>query len=149
MRHRSLGLFAVLALIVVTGFVASAQRGRGEPQPPVRPHTNDVNTTAARLPLAAADQKYAGLDGARMKQFVNDITAISRKSRDEGVKYWGRIAGTKADKEMEEYAARRFREIGLQDVRMQPFNLPPQWFALDWEVSASGAGRAAPPRGTG
>ena len=76
-----------------------------------------------------------------MKQFVNDITAISRKSRDEGVKYWGRIAGTKADKEMEEYAARRFREIGLQDVRMQPFNLPPQWFALDWEVSANGGGQ--------
>ena len=82
----------------------NAQRGRGEPQPPVRAHSNDVDTTSARLPLASADQKYAALDGARMKQTVNDITAISRKSRDEGVKYWGRIAGTKADKEMEEYA---------------------------------------------
>ena len=111
-------LLAAFALIVATGLVGSAQRGRGEPQPAVRPHSNDVNTTAARLPLAAADQKYVALDGARMKQSVNDITAISRKSRDEGVKYWGRIAGTKADKEMEEYAARRFREIGLQDVHM-------------------------------
>lgn len=141
MRHLPATLFTAFALIVATGFVASAQRGRGEPQPPVRPHSNDVNTTAARLPLAAADQKYAALDGARMKQSVNDITAISRKSRDEGIRYWGRIAGTKADKEMEEYAARRFREIGLQDVHMQPFNLPPQWFALDWEVSASGGGQ--------
>src|SRR5262249_62212586 len=96
---------------------------------------------AARQPLLAADQKYSALDGARMKQTVNDITAISRKSRDEGVKYWGRIAGTKADKEMEEYAARRFREIGLQDVHMQPFNLPPQWFALDWDVSATAGGK--------
>jgi peptidase M28-like protein len=131
-----------LMLIVAAGLAASAQRGRGEPQPPVRPHSNEVDTTHARQPLAAADQKYAGLDGARMKQFVNDITAISRKSRDEGVKYWGRIAGTKADKEMEEYAARRFREIGLQDVRMQPFTLPPQWFALDWDVTASGGGQS-------
>ena len=134
-------LLAAFALIVATGLVGSAQRGRGEPQPAVRPHSNDVNTTAARLPLAAADQKYVALDGARMKQSVNDIAAISRKSRDEGVKYWGRIAGTKADKEMEEYAARRFREIGLQDVHLQPFNLPPQWFALDWDVSASGGGQ--------
>jgi len=141
MRHRSIGLLVVPGLIVAMGFVASAQRGRGEPQPPVRPHTNDVNTTAARLPLATADQKYAGLDGARMKQFVNDVTGISRKSRDEGVKYWGRIAGSKADKEMEEYVARRFREFGLQDVRMQPFNLPPQWFALDWDVTAAGGGQ--------
>jgi len=131
----------LLAVIVVAGVVVGAQRGRGEPQPPVRPHSNDADTTHARLPLAAADQKYAALDGARMKQFVNDITAISRKSRDESVKYWGRIAGTKADKEMEEYAARRFREIGLQDVRLQPFNLPPQWFALDWDVSAIGGGQ--------
>ena len=141
MGHLPGSLLTVLALVVATGFVASAQRGRGEPQPPVRPHSNDVDTTSARQPLASADQKYAALDGARMKQSVNDITAISRKSRDEGVKYWGRIAGTKADKEMEEYAARRFREIGLQDVHMQPFNLPPQWFALDWEVSATGGGQ--------
>jgi len=134
-------VFTAVALIAAAGLGLSAQRGRGEPQPPVRPHTNDVDTTAARQALAPADQKYAALDGARMKQTVNDITAISRKSRDEGIKYWGRIAGTKADKDMEEYAARRFREIGLQDVHMQPFNLPPQWFALDWDVSATGGGK--------
>jgi hypothetical protein len=140
-RHVPGRILAACALIVSTGLVAGAQRGRGEPQPPVRPHANEVDTTAARLPLTSADQKYAALDGAKMKQSVNDITAISRKSRDEGVKYWGRIAGTKADKDMEEYAARRFKEIGLQDVHLQPFNLPPQWFALDWDVSASGAGQ--------
>src|SRR5262245_35914412 len=79
-----------------------------------------------------------------MKQFVNDITGISRKSRDEGVKYWGRIAGTKADKEMEEYAARRFREFGLQDVRMQPFNLPPQWVRA--RLGGDRGGRRPDPR---
>jgi hypothetical protein len=140
-RHLFGTALTAVTLIVATGLVASAQRGRGEPQPPVRPHANDADGTYSRLPLAPADQKYASLDGARMKQSVNDITAISRKSRDEGIKYWGRIAGTKADKEMEEYAAKRFRDIGLQDVHMQPFTLPPQWFALDWEVSASSGGQ--------
>lgn len=140
-RHSLRGAALAAAIVVgAGGFVLHAQRG-GAPQPPVRPHTNDVNATSTRLPLAPADQKYAALDGARMKTFVNDITAISRKSHDEGVKYWGRIAGSKADAEMEEYAAKRFREAGLQDVRMQPFDLPPQWFALDWDVTATGGGQ--------
>jgi Peptidase family M28 len=133
------GVLVVLVFAGTAGSVARAQRGA--PQPPVRPHTNDVDSSYTRLPLAPADQKYGAIDGARLKQFVNDVTAISRKSRDEGIKYWGRIAGTKADAEMEEYAARRFREAGLQDVHMQAFDLPPQWFALDWDVSATGSGQ--------
>src|SRR5204863_3259531 len=91
--------------------------------------------------LAAADQKYGRLDGNRMRQFVDDIAAISRKSRDEGIKYWGRIAGTKTDLETEDYVARRFREFGLQDVHLQSFDLPPQWFARDWAVTATGSGQ--------
>jgi len=74
-RNPSGTVLTAVALIAAAGLGLSAQRGRGEPQPPVRPHTNDVNTTAARQPLSAADQKYAALDGARMKQTVNDITA--------------------------------------------------------------------------
>jgi hypothetical protein len=133
------GCLVIAALVGTSGLVARAQRGAPrEPQPPVRPHTNDVDTTAARLPLAAADQKYGAIEGARLKRDVNAITALSRKSRDEGIKYWGRIAGTKNDAEMEQYAATRFREAGLQDVRMQSFDLPPQWFALDWDVKATG-----------
>jgi hypothetical protein len=104
-------------------------------------HANDVESSYARLPLAAADQAYARIDGARMKQTVNEITGISRKSRDEGVKYWGRIAGSKADAETEEYSARRFRETGLEEVHLQYFDLPPQWFALDWDLKATGGGQ--------
>ena len=83
----------------------------GRPQPPVKAHANDVDSSYARMPLAPADQVYAALDGARMKQIVEDITAISRKSRDEGIKYWGRIAGSKANGEMLEYTAKRFRGV--------------------------------------
>jgi hypothetical protein len=45
--------------------------------------------------LAAADRAYAEIDGAKMKGLVNEVVAISRRSRDDGNKYWGRIAGTK------------------------------------------------------
>src|SRR5262245_8154380 len=45
--------------------------------------------------LAAADRVYADIDGRRMKNVVNDVVAISRRSRDDGNRLWGRIAGTK------------------------------------------------------
>lgn len=147
MRQSTVGAGVVAAAVLVaTGVMVAQQpppgRGRGTAeQPPVQVHRNDVDTTHARLPLAPEDRAYARIDGARMKADVNDITAISRKARDEGIRYWGRIAGSKADLEAEEHAARRFRAIGLQDVRMQPFDLPPQWFALDWDVTVVAGGQ--------
>jgi hypothetical protein len=134
-------LLVATAVFAAASLYLDAQRGGGAPQPPVKAHANHVDSSYARMPLAPADQVYAALDGARMKQIVEDITAISRKSRDEGIKYWGRIAGSKANGEMLEYTAKRFREYGLQDVRMQYFDLPPQWFALDWDVNATGSGQ--------
>ena len=50
-----------------------------------------------RWPLPANDQTYAGIEGKHIKDYVNEITAISRQSRDDGNQYWGRIAGTKYD----------------------------------------------------
>ena len=151
MRRWAFRVVVVSVGLVLAGASGLAQRsaapqpaaepaGRGA-QPPLRRHLNTAESSYIRMPLPPGEQAYAPIDGGRMKQFVEDITAISRKSRDEGIKYWGRIAGTKADLETEDYIARRFREFGLQDVRMQPFDLPPQWFALDWSVSASGSGQ--------
>ena len=76
-----------------------------------------------------------------MKQFVNDITAISLKITRRGHQVLGPYRRLEGQHRELEYTARRFREFGLQDVRMQSFDLPPQWFALDWEVKATGAVR--------
>ena len=45
--------------------------------------------------LSAPDRIYADIDGRRMKDILNDVVAISRRSRDDGNKYWGRVSGTK------------------------------------------------------
>ena len=133
-------LLAVLALASLT---VHAQRGRGGAQgPPVKLHKNDLESSYIEMAVPPGLQQYAKLDGARMKQFVNEITGVARKDRDSGNKYWGRIAGSKADAEVEELVAARFREFGLQDVRKQVFDLPPQWWALDWELRASSSGSA-------
>jgi hypothetical protein len=93
-------------------------------------------------PLAAADRVYADIDGHRMKSIVNEIVAISRKSRDDGNKYWGRIAGTKYEVMTADLIESKFRSMGLQDINRPEFALAPQWFPIDWRVTASGAGRS-------
>ena len=55
-----------------------------------------VRDDAYPRPLVpAADQKYLKIDGLKMKDTLKEVVAISYKSRDDGNKYWGRIAGTK------------------------------------------------------
>jgi peptidase M28-like protein len=139
-RHTAVALTASALLV---GSATYAQRGRGGAgaPPATQRHTNNVDSSYLRMPLPTAEQAYAPLDGTRMKTFVEDIAAISRTSRDQGIKYWGRIAGTKTDQDTEDYVAKRFREFGLTDVHMQSFDLPPQWFALDWSLSATGGGQ--------
>src|SRR5215208_869155 len=42
-----------------------------------------------KWPYPAGDAVYADLDGMKIKGYINEITAISRKSRDDGNQYWG------------------------------------------------------------
>ena len=101
-------------------------------------HKNDIEATYIEVPVPPGESQYAKLDGRRMKQFVDEITGVARKDRDSGNRYWGRIAGSKADAEVEDLVAARFKEFGLVDVHKQSFDLPPQWWPLDWEVRGSG-----------
>ena len=72
------------------------------------------------MPLPAGDRRSTAASTARsLKTFVNEITAISRKSRDDGELLWGRIAGTKYDDMAEALVESKFKEFGLTDVRRQ------------------------------
>jgi Peptidase family M28 len=92
--------------------------------------------------IPAADQKYAALDGVHMKRdFMMPIMDISLKSRDDGDRYWGRIAGTKYEQMTADLIESNFKKLGLIDIHTQAFPLPPQWFAIDWNVTAESAGK--------
>jgi len=97
-----------------------------------------------RWPYPPGDVAYTDLDGFRIKAFINEITAVSRKSRDDGNQYWGRIAGTAYERMTNEWTAAQFRRIGLEQVRIQEADLPPQWFPTSWELTANGAGKTVP-----
>ena len=89
-----------------------------------------------RWPLPAAEQVYADIDGQRLKGYVEEATAISRRSRDRGEQWWGRIQGMPADAETQQWLAERFRRAGVPDVRIQTLDLPPQWYPSSWSVTA-------------
>src|ERR1043166_918233 len=63
-----------------------------------------------RFPLPPGNEAYAHVDGLKLKAVVEEITAISRKSRNDGNQYWGRIAGTPYDKMT---SSRLLREIAV------------------------------------
>jgi len=147
-----LSLACLLGLVAALGMlpgprVLSAQEGRLTNPAPDLPRGTYLppnwlaDDQFLRWPYPPGDVAYADLDGFRIKALVNEVTAISRRSRDDGHQYWGRIAGTEYERITNEWTAAHFRRIGLEQVRIQEFDLPPQWFPTSWEVAVSGGGR--------
>jgi hypothetical protein len=92
--------------------------------------------------LLPAEQTYLSIDGKHLKQYVEELTAISRRYRDHGhPQFWGRITGTEADAENAQWLVDKFRKIGLSDVHEQQMDLPPQWTPASWSVAVSGGAK--------
>jgi hypothetical protein len=147
--NRRISCALVASILTLVGFVchkqASAQRPavlgaaaapRG-PLPPLHP----LDEEYLEWPLAPADKPYGAIDGHHLKQYVAEIVAISERYRDQGHQFWGRITGTSADVETQQWVMNKFKEIGLSDIRSQPFDLKPQWMPQSWDVTATGNGK--------
>lgn len=91
--------------------------------------------------LLPSEQIYASIDGKHLVQYVNDMVAIAYRYRDSGHQFWGRIMGFQGHIDAENYVTDKFKSIGLSDVHGVSLDLPPQWMAKSWEVSASGGGK--------
>ena len=88
--------------------------------------------------LQPSEQAYASIDGKHLKEYVSDQAAISRHYRDNGhPQYWGRISGTEGDADNAKWLEDRFRKIGLAEVHQQYFDLPDQWMAQSWSITAA------------
>ena len=93
-------------------------------------------------PLPPGDERYGAIDGKHLHRYVEEQAEISTRYRDQGhPKFWGRIIGTSADAEDAEWLAARFRAIGLSKVRVQSFDLAPQWMPQSWEASVTSGGK--------
>jgi hypothetical protein len=133
--------FVVLGFVTVTcvaGLSAQTQTGRGA-RPTEPPHKRAAEVGWR---LSPAEQAYASIDGDRLKKYVEELTAMARRYRDNGhPQFWGRIIGTDADHENARWLMDRLKAIGLTDVREQPFDLPPQWMPKSWSVSLTANGK--------
>jgi len=85
-------------------------------------------------PLTPAQQAYAVINGARMKQHVVNLAQIALKDRDAGHKWWGRLPGTAADREGMAYMTREFEQLGLS-VEHFPYTLPEDWRPTEFSAS--------------
>jgi Peptidase family M28 len=92
-------------------------------------------------PLAPEDTQYADLQGARLKQYLMEVDAISLKDRDSGNPYWGRNVGTPGHEATEAWVERYFRQFGLTDVHRLSFDLQPQWTVSSWKLTFTDGSR--------
>ncbi len=90
-----------------------------------------------RWPLPPGAEQYGRIDGRQMYDWVVEQAEISRRYRDQGNQFWGRIIGTSSDAESADWLVDRFNEIGLSNVYIQPLDLLPQWLPQSWEVTVS------------
>jgi hypothetical protein len=101
----------------------------------VYPIPNDAQYL--RWPLVPGDAKYARINGDKIKKDVAALSAISRRDRDRGNQWWGRNAGTQADRETQEWLLAKFKAAGLSNVHLQEFDLPPHWVGKSWDATAT------------
>ena len=146
------GLWTAAAAVVAGGIIYSAVIGvaqepvRQAPSPPsqafqLAPPLVPLEDSWLRWPLAPSEQAFGAIDGRRLRGYVDQLAAISRRSRDRGEQWWGRIQGMPADKETEVWLMQRFRQAGVVEVRAQSFDLPPRSYPKSWSVTATGAGK--------
>jgi hypothetical protein len=94
-----------------------------------------------RFPLPPGAEAYADVDPFAIKATIGEITAISRKSRDDGNQYWGRIAGTPYDRMTQDWLMDRFRKLGLKDLRRQEIAMKPLWYPTAWSAEFTVGGK--------
>src|SRR5215469_3112897 len=139
-RNIYIGRGALAAIALICGpqvYSQSPSTQRSMPQ--AGPSVYKLEDAYLDWPVAPADRAYVTIDGKRLHGYVSEIAAISRRYRDEGhPQYWGRIEGTSADAESAQWVFDKLKRAGLSDVRLQSFDLPPQWMPRSWDVTAMG-----------
>ena len=146
--HRSQQVTIIVALSI--GIFASASFGAETGKPWFGIKTPDVREQASKryrasytdpafaplsLQLAASKDPYGDIRGEVIHEYLAEIIAVTVANRPHGEKFWGRIAGSAAERATADYIAERFRKLGLADVRTEQVQGEAQWWPLDWDVT--------------
>lgn len=146
------------AVLVLLALPAGAMPGHGMAQtqeksdPPTGPWfglappeglTNPVTIESIHEPesieLPAEEPDAPELAGSAIRENLERIVGFSHASRARGDRLWGRVSGFRGGTETIHWVADRFRQIGLEDVRVEAFSASEEmWWAYDWEVRLLG-----------
>jgi hypothetical protein len=138
MIMHKLGLFIMAMMAVAPAWPQAATTPAARPSAQIpAPALYKLDDAFLQWKLPPERAAYASIDGKQIHNYVADLTAISRRYRDQGhPQFWGRIIGTSADAETAQWLSEKFKRLGLSDVHVQPFDLPAQWMPQSWEISA-------------
>ena len=132
-RHASIVIGILTAGLIGT----SAPLAQQQPLVDTRGEVHEEAYDHLRRTLHSDDAIYGRIDGHHLKELLNEVVAISRKSRDNGHRYWGRISGTLYEYMAADWTETKFRALGLSDIYRHEFDLQPQWFPIDWSLTAT------------
>jgi hypothetical protein len=142
------GLVMISSVAFIAGSVAFGQPEKPRSVisqslvPPAFPQKR-VDDALIEFPLAKGQEKYGSIDGRKMHTYVVDLANIAKRYRDNGhPKYWGRVIGSSADHETNEWLLAKFKSFGLTDAHIQDVPLAPQWVPSDWKVEVTAAGQS-------
>ena len=117
LRVMSLGIMAAILGPMSPGLPAQNASVLLDAQGEIRDDAFDY----MRMPLSGGDRVYARIDGRHIKELMNEVVAFSHRSRDDGNKYWGRIAGSRYETMTADWLRERFRALGLEDIHRVPY----------------------------
>ena len=149
------GGIALVVLLVASGVSLGGQQAPPNPlgQPLLDASGQLRDDAFIRIPLRPEDERYADIEGDRLKEMLLEVDAISLADRDAGTIFWGRNVGTASHVATQDWVEGHFRRNGLDTVSRQSFDLNPVWHPTAWELTfASGAqtftlASARPPQG--
>jgi hypothetical protein len=139
----------IISVAQITGWAQQAPAQRPGPETPVdrpsfgtpAPALYPLEDGFLKWRLLPSEHPYAAIDGKHLEQYITEFVQIAYRYRDQGHQWWGRIQGTSADVESAQWMIDKFNKIGLSDVHNVPIDLPPQWFANSFQVTAVGGGK--------
>ena len=149
MSTKNVGKFTLLSCAGVVAlafgvqlFTAGITRAQDGPARPGAPK-GKLSTVQAQplewLLPPNVDKSYGAIDGHRLHRYVEDLAGISRKYRDAGNQWWGRIPGMASGTESQNWVKDRFKELG---VPFETVTIPdPQDLPKSWEVTVSAQGK--------
>jgi len=133
----SLAIGAICLLLVTP---LSGEQGSAEPRTYGLGLPRDLDTLSIpdeaypHWPLRKEQAAYADVSGARMKEWVHRISAVSLRSKHDGNMYWGRLPGTEDDREIMGMMRAEFERLGFTTERSE-YTIPSDWTPSFWEAS--------------